>query len=150
VPSAVNSGGLVPLCTIGRDDGNIASNYCQIIVPAASPIQSLGDLKGHMLTFTSLGSNSGYKAALVLLRDRGLLPQRDYSVRFSSSHDASIQGISKGEYEAAAVASELLQRAVASGSADKAKIRIIETSKPFPPATIGCAHDLAPELVEKI
>ncbi len=150
VPAAVNAGGFVPLCTIGHDDGSIASNYCQVIVPAASPIQKLADLKGHEFTFTSPGSNSGYKAALVLLKDRGLLPQRDYDFRYSTSQDASIQGISNGEYEAAAVASERLQRAVARGSADLAKFRVIETSKPFPPSAIGCLYNLSPELVQKV
>jgi phosphonate transport system substrate-binding protein len=150
VPAAVNTGGFVPFCTIGRDDNSVVSVYAQIIVPAASPIQTLADLEGRMLTFTDPGSNSGYKAALVLLKDRGLLPQRDYDFRFSNSQEKSIQGIIGGKYEAAAVASERLQRDVANGSADSTKFRVIESSKPFPPSAIGCAHKLSPELVQKI
>ncbi len=48
VPAAVNAGGFVPFCTIGHDDGKIASNYCQlqIIVNADSSIRTLADLKG--------------------------------------------------------------------------------------------------------
>jgi phosphonate transport system substrate-binding protein len=150
VPAAVNAGGFVPFCTLGRADNNIVSVYSQIIVPAASPIHTLADLKGRMFTFTDLGSNSGYKAALVLLKDRGLLPQRDYDFRFSNSQEKSIQGIIDGKFEAAAVASERLQRDVASGSVDSAKFQVIESSKPFPPSAIGCAYNLSPELVQRI
>ena len=150
VPAAVNAAGFVPFCTLGRDDNSIVGVYSQIIVPAENPIHTPADLKGQMFTFTSPGSNSGYKAALVLLKDRGLLPQRDYDFRFSNSQDSSIQGVSSGKYQAAAVASERLQRAVASGAVDAAKFRIIESSKPFPPSAIGCANNLAPDLVEKI
>jgi phosphonate transport system substrate-binding protein len=150
VQVAVNTAGLVPFCTLGGDGGSIVSNYCQIIVPADSPIHSVGDLKNHTIAFTDRTSNSGYKAALLLLKDRDLLPQRDYNCRFSSSHEKSIQGIANGEYQAAAVASEMLQRAVASGSIDLTKFKVIETSKPFPPATIGYAYNLSPELAQAI
>jgi phosphonate transport system substrate-binding protein len=150
VQVAVNTAGLVPFCTLGADDGSIVSNYCQIIVPAESSIHSVAELKGKTIAFTDRTSNSGYKAALLLLKDRDLLPQRDYNCRFSSSHEKSIQGIASGEYQAAAVASEMLQRAVANSTVDLTKFRVIETSKPFPPATIGYAYNLSPELAQKI
>ncbi|HEY2828269.1 MAG TPA: phosphate/phosphite/phosphonate ABC transporter substrate-binding protein [Pirellulales bacterium] len=150
VQVAVNTAGLVPFCTLGLDDGSIVSNYSQIIVPAGSPIHVLSDLKGKTITFTDRTSNSGYKAAILLLKDRDLLPQRDYNCRFSDSHEKSIQGIANGDYQAAAVASEMLHRAVANGTVDLTKFQVIETSKPFPPATIGYVYNLSPELAQKI
>lgn len=151
VPEAVNNAGFVPVCTSGHDDGKtIASYTMQIIVPNESSIRAPLDLKGHTIAFTDRTSNSGYKAALVHLKDLGLLPQRDYNCRFSTGHDQSIQGVASGDYQAAAVASNMLERAIATGAVDRAKIRVIEESKPFPPATLGYAYNLAPELAEKV
>ena|SRR6478672_4684060 len=150
VPEAVNTAGFVPVCTAGRDEKTIASYTMQIIVPADSSIRAAIDLKGHTIAFTDRTSNSGYKAALVHLKDLGLLPQRDYNCRFSTGHKESIHGVEQGEYQAAAVASDVLKTAVANGTVDLAKIHVIDESKPFPPATLGYAYNLAPELAEKI
>jgi phosphonate transport system substrate-binding protein len=150
VQLAVNSCGFVPVCAPGHDDGTVAFYTSQIIVPSGSDIHVLSDLKGHTVAFTDRTSNAGYKAALVFLRDRELLPQRDYNCRFSTSYKNSIDGISNGQYQAAAIASDMLQRAVASGAADLAKLQVIDQSKPFPPATLGYVYNIKPELAEKI
>jgi phosphonate transport system substrate-binding protein len=150
VPLAVNTCGFIPVCAPGHDDGTIATYTSQIIVPAGSSVHLLQDLKGHTVTFTDRTSNAGYKAALMLLKDRDLLPQRDYSCRFSTSYANSIEGISEGVYQAAAVASDMLQKAVANGSVDLAKLQIIDQSKGFPPGTLGYVYNLNPELAEKI
>jgi phosphonate transport system substrate-binding protein len=147
---AVNECGYVPVCAPGRDDGSIATYTSQIIVPAGSQFHVLQDLKGHTITFTDRTSNAGYKAALVLLKDRDLLPQRDYNCQFSMSYKNSIDGVSSNHYDAAAVASDMLQRAVASGTADLAALQVIDQSKPFPPATLGYVYNLKPALAEKI
>lgn len=149
VPAAVTSGGFVPLCTFGREDGTFGSSM-RLIVPANSSIATIADLKNRTLTFTSLDSNSGYNAAIVLLRDHDLLPQRDYKWRFSGSHQESIKGIVSGLYEAAPVSDDLLQRAIANGDAGADKVRTIYESERFPPATMGCAYNLPPEMTEKI
>lgn len=150
VPLAVNTCGFVPVCSPGRDDGTIANYTSQIIVPAGSPLHILQDLKGKTVVFTDRTSNGGYKAALVLLKDRDLLPQRDYNCRFSLSYQKSIDGVSSGQFQAAAVASDMLQREVANGSADLAKLQVIDQSKTFPPATLGYVYNLNPDLAKKI
>ncbi|HZZ27773.1 MAG TPA: phosphate/phosphite/phosphonate ABC transporter substrate-binding protein [Pirellulales bacterium] len=150
VQLAVNTCGFVPVCAPGREDGSIVNYTSQIIVPAGSSLHSLQDLKGQTITFTDRTSNAGYKAALILLKDRDLLPQRDYNCRFSMSYQRSIDGVSAGQYQAAAVASDMLQRAVAGGAADLAKLQVIDQSKGFPPATLGYVYNLKPELAEKI
>ncbi len=120
------------------------------LVPAASSIQKLEDLKGHAITFTTRSSNSGCKAALALLQDHDLLPQRDYLWRFSQGHDESIARVATGEAEVAPVASDMLQRAIAAGTIRPEQFRIIYESEPFPPATLGYAHDLTDELAANI
>jgi phosphonate transport system substrate-binding protein len=149
VPTAVVSAGFVPVCTFGNDDGSFGIKML-FIVPASSTIDKLEDLKRHFVTFTSPESNSGCKAALAVLQDHELLPQRDYSWRFSLGHEESIAGIASGAYEVAPVASDMLQLAIAAGAIKPEQFRIIYESERFPPAAMGYAHDLTDELAANI
>jgi phosphonate transport system substrate-binding protein len=149
VPEAVNNCGFVPVCRVPTDDPG--GTHVEIIVPTSSPINSLADLKGHELTLTEPNSNSGYKAPMVLLKsDFSLEPERDYFVRMSNGHEVSIAGIAKGEYQAAAVASDMLARAQASGAIAKNQYRSVYKSENFPSAALGYAYNLKPELAAKI
>jgi phosphonate transport system substrate-binding protein len=150
VPTAVNLCGFVPVCAVPTADGS-ATTHTDIIVPADSPIQKPSDLKGHDLTLTAPDSNSGYKAPLVLLRsDFDLQPMSDLHLRFSNSHDLSIQGIASRKYEAAAVADDMLSRQLASGGISADKFRTIYQSESFPTAGLGYVYNLKPDLAGKI
>ena len=94
VPTAVNLCGFVPVCAIPTGEGT-ALTHTEIIVPASSPLQTAGELRGHELTLTEPGSNSGYKAPLVLLRsDFGLQPLTDVALRYSGSPKAILKSAS--------------------------------------------------------
>jgi phosphonate transport system substrate-binding protein len=150
VPGAVNKAGFVPCCVMAGADGSY-SYEMEIIVPANSPLHSPADLKGHTMTFTDLGSNSGFKAPLVLLQNNfHLEPGIDYDVNVSYSHEKSIEGIAKGKFEAAAVADELLMRAISRKLIDESQFRSIYHSDEFPPAAIGYVYNLNPELATKL
>jgi phosphonate transport system substrate-binding protein len=146
VPAAVQHAGFVPLCTFGREDGSWGYTM-QFLVPAGSPIKTLADIRGRKITFTQLDSNSGFKAPLVLLMDEfHLMPDRDYQWGFSQSHTDSIKGVAAKELDVAPVASDILARMVEKGEVDPTSIVSIYTSERFPPATIGMAYNLSPEL----
>lgn len=150
VPIAVDVCGFVPTFKIASDDG-AAAYQMEIIVPADSSIQSPRDLKGRELTLTEPGSNSGFKAPLVILRrDFGLEPERDYMLRFSNSHDESIKAIGDKSAQAAAVANNVLQRAIASGEISPTQFRSIYKSESFPTACFGYVYTLKPELAAKV
>jgi len=150
VPTAVNLCGFVPVCAIPTDEGT-ALTHTEIIVPSASALQNAGDLRGHELTLTEPGSNSGYKAPLVLLRsDFGLQPLTDVMLRYSGSHEASIEGIADGKYEAAAVAQDMVTRAAGAGKIKPDQYRVIYNSESFPTAGLGYVYNLQPELAAKI
>ena len=150
VPIAAYLCGFVPVCKLATSDGK-ATLTTQIIVPADSAIQSPSDLKGKELTLTEPNSNAGFKAPVVLLRSQfNLEPERDYLPRFAQEYDASIAGIKDKTFMAAAVASDVLERAVARGDIAKNEFRIIFTSESFPTACFGHAHNLKPELAEKV
>jgi phosphonate transport system substrate-binding protein len=150
VPIAVNLAGFVPCAVMANPDG--AYSYeMEIIVPTGSPIQTPADIAGRMMTFTDLGSNSGFKAPLVLLRnDYHLEPGIDYDVNVSYGHDRSIEGIAKKKFQAAAVANEILKRDISKGMIKESEFRSIYKSEGFPPASIGYVYNLKPELADAI
>src|SRR5205823_13642619 len=66
VPAAVNQCGFVPVSTLGNAEGK-GVYQVEIIVTPNSSIHQVSDLRGKELTLTEIGSNSGYKAPMVLL-----------------------------------------------------------------------------------
>ena len=149
-PTAVNSAGFIPVCVPGDADGNFGYTM-QIIVPAGSDIKKPADIRGRRMTFTRPNSNSGYKAALVLLLDEeDLAPERDYSWGFSFGHEQSIKRIAAKEYEAAAVAGDILKRMIAAGNVDADAVTSIYESERFPPGVLGYVYNLKPELRDGI
>jgi phosphonate transport system substrate-binding protein len=150
VPAAVERDGFVPVCTLGRPDGTYGYTM-EFLVPAGSKIKTLADIKGHKVTFTTLDSNSGCKAPLVLLKEKfNLLPERDYQWGFSQGHEESIKGVAAKEIDVAPVASDVLARMIEKKEVDPAAVVSIHKSERFPPATIGYVYNLAPELRDKI
>jgi phosphonate transport system substrate-binding protein len=77
-------------------------------------------------------------------------PDEDYEVVYSGSHDQSMLGVVAGDYDAAPVASEVVDRMAERGLYDPEEVKIIWESKSFPTTSYTYAHDLDPALVEKI
>jgi phosphonate transport system substrate-binding protein len=150
VPLAVQRDGFVPVCTFGREDGSYGITM-KVLVPADSPIKILADIKDHKVTFTRPDSNSGCKALLVLLReDYNLQPDRDYTWGFSRGHEESIKDVAAEKAQVAPVASDILAGMVEQGEVDPDAFRSIHESERFPPAAIGVAYNLTPELRDAI
>jgi phosphonate transport system substrate-binding protein len=150
VSNAVNTAGFVPLFCIADKEGKYGYEM-EILVPAASPIQTPADLKGKTITLTSLSSNSGGKAPLVILKEKfGLLPGRDYHYTFSGDHVRSVKELASGHHEAVCVANDQVARAVGAGLVKREQFRSIYKSENFPPLCFGVPHNLPPELVAKI
>ena len=150
VPIAVNCTGFVPFSIMGGPTGPFGYEM-EIIVPAASPIKTPADLKGRTVAFSAPTSNSGFKAPTVILKqDFGLEANKDYKTTFSGKHDTSVQGVANGDYEAAAIANEVIQQMVVRKAVDTSKFRSIYKSQTFPTTGYGYLHSLKPELVAKI
>ncbi len=150
VPLAVNRGGFVPCCVMADDDGQFAYQV-EILVPAKSDVKTLADLKGKTITLTSMSSLSSFKAPLVLLwQKEKLLPGRDYEFQISTGQEASVRGVCDGQFEAVAVANDLLRRVVAREQLSPDDYRSLYKSDSYPPACFGHAHNLKPDLAEKV
>ncbi len=148
-PFAVNLAGFVPIVAMERKDGTIGYTL-QVIVPKDSPIKTIADLKGKRVAHVSPSSNSGDTAPRILFKAQGIEPGKDYEIIYSGKHDNSILGVANKDYDAAPIASSVLDRMVARGVLKREDLRVIYESAPFPRTAFGVAHDLTPELQEKI
>jgi phosphonate transport system substrate-binding protein len=149
-PIAVNCAGYVPFAIMGTQSGTFGYEM-EIIVPAHSPIKTPADLKGKKVAFTAPTSNSGFKAPSAILESEfNLKAERDFTPVFSGKHDNSVLGVANKDYDAAAIANEVMIRMFERKVVDKAKIRTIYKSETFPTTSYGIAHNLDPALAAKI
>jgi len=123
---------------------------CRCSPRPISEIKTVADLAGKRVAHTSPTSNSGNQAPRALFPALGVTPDEDYEVVYSGSHDQSMLGVVAGDYDAAPVASEVVDRMAERGLYDTADVRKIWESDPFPTTSFNVAHDLDPALVEKI
>ena len=146
---AVNLAGAVPFAVKGNEKEYQGYNLI-VIVKKTSTFMKLSDLKGKKLAHASPSSNSGHLAPLALFPAQGLTPDKDYKVLFSGKHDQSVMGVNSGDYDAAAVASDVFQRMASRGQVKEDDFRIIYRSQKFPTSSFAYAHDLDPTLAKKM
>ena len=68
----------------------------------------------------------------------------------SGGHDKSVLGVARGDYDMAAIASDVLDRMVSRGNVKADDFRVLYKSEVFPTNGYVHAHDLKPELAAKI
>lgn len=146
---AVNIAGAIPFAVKGTEKEFQGYNLI-VIVKKDSPFQKLPDLKGKKLAHTAPSSNSGHMAPMALFPAEGLKPETDYKILFSGKHDQSILGVNSGDYDAAAVASDVFHRMATRGQIKEDDFRIIYRSTKFPTSSFAYAHDLEPTLRDKM
>lgn len=152
VQDAVNTAGFIPQTAMGTENGMIGYRM-EIIVHKDSGINSVEDLKGKTIPFVSESSGSGYFAPRALLYEEfDMLPNRDYDVTFSGSHENSILGVLHKDYVAAPVANTVIDRMEQGGRVEDRStwMNVIYQSPLFPVTAYGVAHNLHPELQEAI
>jgi len=146
---AVNIAGAVPFAVKGYADSFQGYNLI-VVVRKDSPYQKLTDLKDKKLAHTAPSSNSGHMAPVALFPKEGLTPDKDYKIIFSGKHDQSVMGVNSGDYDAAAVASDVFYRMAERGQINKDDFRIIYTSEKFPTSSFAYAYDLEPTFRDKM
>lgn len=146
---AVNRAGAVPFATKGI--GKQMRGYRLVaVVQANSSFKNLTDLKGKRIAHASPFSNSGNMAPRALFPKEGLTPVQDYTPIMSGSHDKSILGVVAGDYDMAAVASDVLERMIERGLVKRDALRLLYQSDLFPTSSFAYAHNLAPSLISKM
>ncbi|MEP3438964.1 MAG: phosphate/phosphite/phosphonate ABC transporter substrate-binding protein [Hoeflea sp.] len=149
-PLAVNCAGFRPFTIMASEDGSFGYEM-EIITYPGSGIEKVEDIKGKVLAFTAETSNSGFKAPSALLKaDYGMVAGTDFEPAFSGKHDNSILGVANKDYPAAAIANSVMGRMIERDVIKAEQIKSIYKSQTFPTTGYGVAHNLTPELQEKI
>lgn len=149
-PLAVNCAGFNPFTIMASADGNFGYEM-EIITFPGSGIEKVEDIKGKQLAFTSPTSNSGFKAPSAILKgDFDMLPDRDFEPVYSGKHDNSILGVANKDYMAASIANSVKSRMISREVITEDQVKVIYKSQTFPTTGFGTAHNLTPELKEKI
>ncbi len=149
-PLAVNCAGFVPFTIMGNAGGQFGYEM-EIITHPTSGIRKIEDLKGKKVAFTSETSNSGFKAPSALLKnDFKLEAGKDFTAVFSGKHDNSVLGVANKDYDAAAIANEVMNRMFERGVVKREQIVSIYKSQTFPTTGYGHVYNLKPELAARV
>jgi phosphonate transport system substrate-binding protein len=123
----------------------------EIITYPGSGINTVEDIRGNKMAFTSQTSNSGFKAPSALLAaEYNLIAEKDYEPVFSGKHDNSILGVANRDYPVAAIANSVLNRMISRDVVKEEQLVTIYTSQTFPTTGYGVVYNLHPELQAKI
>lgn len=149
-PLAVACAGFRPFTMMAAEDGSFGYEM-ELITYPGSGIEDVEDIKGKALAFSSETSNSGYKAPSAILKSEyGMEAGTDFEATFSGKHDNTILGVANKDYPAGAIANSVRKRMLARDVISDDQIEIIYTSQTFPTTGYGVAHNLTPELQDKI
>jgi phosphonate transport system substrate-binding protein len=149
-PLAIACAGFRPFAMMAKEDGSFGYEMEFITYPG-SGIEKVEDIKGRTMAFTSETSNSGFKAPSALMAATyGMEAGTDFTPAFSGAHDASILGVANKDYDAAAIANSVKSRMIERDVIKPEQIVTIYKSETFPTTGYGTAHNLTPELQEKI
>jgi phosphonate transport system substrate-binding protein len=121
--------------------------HAYIIAPAGSPATKLADLKGKSFAFTDPKSNTGRIVPTYMVsKDFGAPPERFFSsVKYTYSHDKSIEEVSKGLVAGASVDSLIYDYLAAKSPATTRGTKIVAKSAPYgiPPVIVNPKIDPA-------
>ena len=149
-PLAVACAGFRPFTMMAAADGSFGYEM-EILTHPGSGIDSVEDIRGKALAFTSETSNSGFKAPSAILKaDFGMVAGEDFEPTFSGKHDNSILGVANKDYAAAAIANSVLRRMLSREVISADQVVSIYKSQTFPTTGYGVAHNLAPAVQDKI
>jgi phosphonate transport system substrate-binding protein len=144
----VNLAGYVPFAIMSGPKG--FGYKLQLITHTDSDLKKVSDMKGRKIAHVTPSSNSGNQAPRALFQDLGVIPDKDYKVIYSGKHDNSIMGVANKDYDAAPIASSVLDRMAAKGVVNRDDLRTIWESDPFPTTSYGFVHNLHPDLARKV
>jgi phosphonate transport system substrate-binding protein len=149
-PIAVACAGFRPFTIMAKEDGSFGYEM-EILTYPGSGIEKVEDIKGKSLAFTSETSNSGFKAPSAILKaEYDMIPGRDFEAVFSGKHDNSILGVANKDYIAASIANSVRDRMLRRDVIKAEQIVTVYKSQTFPTTGYGTAHNLTPELQQKI
>lgn len=148
-------GGVRPILASQEQDGS-TGYYSVIAVRCDAGYDSLDDLKGKVLAFADPDSTSGYAVPNYNLVQQGYDPASFFrATPFSGSHEAGVQGVVNGQFDAAATyinneVNGIPQRMVAKGMIGEGEICWIWQSPEITNGPVTVRSNLPDALVEAV
>ena len=144
-------GGVEPLVVPVDDDGQLPTYQSVVVTRIDSGIHDLTALRGTTLGLVDEHSTSGYLVPRAMLREAGLDPDQDVTVRLFGRHRAVVEAVIAGEVLAGATHSSRLRPPSLDRGPDYARLRIVASSRPIPRGPLvvraGLPADLRQQLV---
>ena len=145
---------------VSATDG-VAGYKSYIVTQSDSDINSLEDLEGKTFAFVDPESTSGNvvpcNEILNAFPEKGLtfddlhLNGKFFSsVMFSGTHPNSLQGVAKGDIDAAAVSSSTYTNEIKNGNVEEGQVKIIHESPNIPSSPWAIQKDLPQELKDLV
>ena len=122
------NGGAVPIVQRAEDE-KFTSKF---IVPAASPVRTLAELKGKSFAFGSPSSTSGHLMPRFFLQKEGIDADKDFkTVAFSGAHDATVAFVASGRADAGVLNASVWDKLMETANPNAAKVRVLATTPPY-------------------
>ncbi len=149
VPLAVNFGGAIPFAAPASLDGIDAIRF-QILARHDAPMEDLQDLRGKRLAIVARGLSLADLVVRAAYGGEGLELARDYRPVSAGSDEQGLSGVVARLYDAAVVSDDSLNDLRARQRTSQAHFRMVWESRAIPRIVFVLAHDLVPELQEKL
>jgi phosphonate transport system substrate-binding protein len=131
--------GVIPLVQRASD----RQFHSLFITQSDSTIQKLTDLRGKKFAFGDVASTSGHLMPDYALRNAGIDPDKDLTVRFTGNHPATAKAVESGTVDAGALDESVYKSLIDGGQIDKAKVRVFYTTPPFVDYVWAARKDIA-------
>jgi len=138
--------GVVPLVQRTSD----REFHSLFITQTDSSIHALTDLRGKRFAFGDVASTSGHLMPDYALRNAGLDPDHDMTVRFTGNHPATAKAVEAGTVDAGAVDESVYKSMIDGGQLDKTKVRVFYTTPPFVDYVWVARKDVPPDVRDAV
>jgi len=148
-------GNVIPLLTTQNLDGS-TGYYSIIVTRCDSGLTSVDDLAGKTLAFADPDSTSGYAVPYFNLVQQGYNPTEFFgAVPFSGSHEAGVQGVVNGTFDAAATnqdteLSGVYQRMELKGMIEPGQVCVIWQSPEITSGPFTARANLPAAMIEEV
>jgi phosphonate transport system substrate-binding protein len=121
-----------------------------LIVNTQSGISTIKDIRGKVVAFGDPASTSSHLIPKSVLRAAGLTEKVDYQEQFVGNHDAVALIVQNGKAQAGGLSEPIFLALIEKKIIDPTKVKVLQTSQPFPNYPWTLQGGLAPELKEQI
>jgi len=129
IQAKIRTNGAVKPIIQRLEDEKFTSKF---IIPEASAVKTLADLKGKAFVFGSPSSTSGHLMPRFYLMKAGINPDKDFkNIAFSGAHDATIAFVAGGKADAGALNASVWDKLSDAKNPNTEKVKVFYTTPPY-------------------